>query len=285
MTYKIGLLHTGVREDERIIIRKGKEITKVNIEPLDLRKIILTPGEKEKFSQFDLILQRCASTSRADQALWYFTEIGIPIVNNLRISSLCKNKFATNLRLEENKILTPRFAVAYTEEQVLEAINKIGGYPVVIKPVGGTSWGRLMGKLNDQDAVEMILEHKTALGVQHQSFYIQEYIDKPGRDIRAYLIGDKVLTAVYRKTKHWVTNTARGAKLDFCEVTKEMQEIGKQIAKAFGHGLLAIDFFESDKGLMVNEINHTMEFKNVVKKNEADISGEVIKFCVRELEK
>ena len=85
-----------------------------------------------------------------------------------------------------------------------------------LKPVVG-SWGRLLAKINDRDAAEAVLEHKATLGsVQHSIFYIQEYIEKPGRDIRAIVIGDRVITAMYRKSEHWITNTARGGEGELC---------------------------------------------------------------------
>ena len=84
----------------------------------------------------------------------------------------------------------PHNVVAFTPEAALEAIERFG-YPVVLKPVVG-SWGRLLAKINDRDAAEAILEHKATLGsVQHSVFYIQEYIQKPGRDIRAIVVGDR----------------------------------------------------------------------------------------------
>jgi [lysine-biosynthesis-protein LysW]--L-2-aminoadipate ligase len=279
MAYKIGLLHTGIREDERMIIQKARADKEVEIENLDLRKMILDFNLKEKYQKFDLILQRCAAGGKADQAIWYFNEIEVPIINDLDSSMLCKNKFATNLRLKRFNLPVPDFFCAFSEKEVLEGIKEIGGYPVVIKPIAGTSWGRLMGKLNDKDGVEMILEHKNALGVNHQSFYIQKFVEKPDRDIRAYLIGDQIVTAVYRETEHWVTNTARGAKLKECEVTSEMKKLGPQIQKAIGSGLFAIDFFETEKGLVINEINHTMEFKNVVKKTEVDLAQMILDYC------
>lgn len=282
MPCRIGLLHTGIREEERMITERAKSFDDVSVETIDLRKIVLSPENKNNFDHLDIILQRCASGNKANQALWYFTEIKKPIVNSLESSLLCQNKFATNLRLVEHNIPVPKFAVAFGEKEVTETIDQLGGFPVIIKPVSGTSWGRLMGKLNDQNAVEMILEHKQALGVNHQSFYLQEYINKPQRDIRVYLIGSKVVAAVYRQAEHWITNTARGASLSECPISEEIKAVCSSIHKALGDGLYAIDLFETDKGLLVNEINHTMEFKNVVKKTGADIPGEILSYCQKQ---
>ena len=134
-------------------------------------------------------------------------------------------------------------------KSALEAIEAFG-YPVVVKPVVG-SWGRLLAKVNDRDAAEAVLEHKSTLGsAQHPVFYIQEYIEKPGRDIRAIVIGDRVLTAMYRKSEHWITNTARGGEGELCPITPEIEDLCLRAAKSVGGGVLAVDLVEHpEKGL------------------------------------
>jgi [lysine-biosynthesis-protein LysW]--L-2-aminoadipate ligase len=144
------------------------------------------------------------------------------------------------------------------------------------------SWGRLLSKINDRDAAETILEHKETLGsVQHQIFYIQEYITKPGRDIRAFVVGDQTVTAIYRKSPHWITNTARGGQGETCPVTPALHDICQAAAKAMGGGVLAIDVFEDqERGLLINEVNHTMEFHTTVPTTGVDIPGYIIDYAV-----
>ena len=151
-------------------------------------------------------------------------------------------------------------SAAFSTEAALEAIESFG-YPVVLKPVVG-SWGRLLAKINDRDAAEAVLEHKATLGsVQHSVFYIQEFIEKPGRDIRAVVVGDRVLTAIYRKSPHWITNTPAAAKAKSARLRPKLKSLCLRAAKAVGGGVLAVDLVEHPhKGMLVNEINHTMEF-------------------------
>jgi [lysine-biosynthesis-protein LysW]--L-2-aminoadipate ligase len=151
----------------------------------------------------------------------------------------------------------------------------------VLKPVVG-SWGRLLAKINDRDAAEAVLEHKSTLGsVQHSVFYIQEYIDKPGRDIRAIVIGERVLTAMYRKSEHWITNTARGGEGELCPITPPIEDLCLRAAKSVGGGVLAVDLVEHpEKGLVVNEINHTMEFHTMQPVSGIDIAGEIVEYVM-----
>jgi len=126
------------------------------------------------------------------------------------------------------------------------------------------------------------LEHKATLGsVQHSVFYIQEYIEKPGRDIRVIVIGDRVVTAMYRKSEHWITNTARGGEGELCPITPEIEDLSFRAAKAVGGGVLAVDLVEHpEKGLIVNEVNHTMEFHTMQPLSGIDIAGEIVEYVM-----
>jgi [lysine-biosynthesis-protein LysW]--L-2-aminoadipate ligase len=141
----------------------------------------------------------------------------------------------------------------------------------------------MLAKVNDRDAAEAVLEHKSTLGsVQHSVFYIQEYIEKPGRDIRAIVIGERVLTAMYRKSEHWITNTARGGEGELCPITPEIEDLCLRAAKSVGGGVLAVDLVEHpEKGLVVNEINHTMEFHTMQPVSGIDIAGEIVEYVMQ----
>src|SRR5919108_172168 len=145
------------------------------------------------------------------------------------------------------EIPTPRVFMAFDEDSALQAIETMG-YPCVLKPVVG-SWGRLLAKIENREMGEALIEHKASLGVHHQIFYIQEYINKPGRDIRAFVVGDEVICAIYRSSENWITNTARGGVATNCPVTDEIAELCQCAARAVGGGLLALDLFETENGL------------------------------------
>ena len=154
------------------------------------------------------------------------------------------------------------------------------GYPCVIKPTTG-SWGRLISKINDKEAAEAILEHKQILGSYHHSiFYIQEYVEKKGKDIRAFVVGDDCIAAIYRFSDHWITNTARGGRAENCPVTTELGEICVRAANACGGGALAVDVFETDTGFSVNEVNYTMEFRNSIDTTGVNIPEKIVDYVI-----
>ena len=272
---KIGLLHSLIRKEEKLLIQSFQN---AGVEPvmIDDRQLIM---DFHSAPDVDILVERSINHSRALHALRLFESAGVCCVNSHKVAQICGDKLLTTAALKDNGIAQPQCRVAFTEESALEAIEELG-YPVVLKPAVG-SWGRLLSKINDRDAAETVLEHKTVLGSYHHSiFYIQQYIEKKGRDIRSFVIGDECIAAIYRTSDHWITNTARGATASRCEVTDEVADISVAAAKAVGGGIVAVDLFESDDGLMVNEVNYTMEFRNSIDTTGVDIPARVADYVI-----
>lgn len=276
---KIGVLFSRVRVEEKWIFA-AMEKRGIDYERLDDRAISFDLENPELWRAFDAVLERSISYTSGLYALRLLNSFGVPTVNTAAVAEVCGDKLTTSAMLAKAGVPQPRNVVAFTPEAALEAIEAFG-YPVVLKPVVG-SWGRLLAKVNDRDAAEAVLEHKSTLGsVQHSVFYIQEFIKKPGRDIRAIVIGERVLTAMYRKSEHWITNTARGGEGELCPITPEIEEMCLKASAAVGGGVLAVDLIEhSERGYLVNEINHTMEFHTMQPVSGIDIAGEIVEYVV-----
>jgi [lysine-biosynthesis-protein LysW]--L-2-aminoadipate ligase len=276
---RIGVLYSRVRVEEKWIFA-APEQRGVDYERLDDRLVHFDLDRPGEWLHYDAILERSISYVRGLYALQILNAWGIPTVNTAAVAETCGDKLITSTALAKAGVPQPRTLAAYTPESAMQAIEKIG-YPVVIKPVVG-SWGRLLAKINDRDAAEAILEHKVTLGsVQHSIFYIQEFIDKPGRDIRAFVVNDQTVCAIYRKSEHWITNTARGGEGEVCPVTPELDDLCVRAAQAVGGGVLAIDVIEHPQnGLLVNEVNHTMEFHTTVPTTGVDIPGLIVDYTL-----
>jgi len=276
---KLGVLYSRVRVEEKWIF-SAMEKRGIDYERLDDRAISFDLENPEPWRAFDAVLERSISYTSGLYALRLLNSFGVPTVNTALVAEICGDKLTTSAMLAKAGVPQPRNVVAFTPEAALEAIEAFG-YPVVLKPVVG-SWGRLLAKINDRDAAEAVLEHKATLGsVQHSVFYIQEFIKKPGRDIRAIVIGDRVLTAMYRKSEHWITNTARGGEGELCPITPEIEEMCLKATAAVGGGVLAVDLIEhTERGYLVNEINHTMEFHTMQPVSGVDIAGEIVEYVV-----
>ena len=277
MSVRIGLLHSLIRKEEKLLINAFRSRGQVELVLMDDRRITFSPG-MDTFS-VDVVLERCINHSRALHALTLLESAGVRCVNAAQVALICGDKLLTTDALARHAVPQPRVKIAFTQESALEAIETLG-YPVVLKPAVG-SWGRLLAKVNDRDAAEAILEHKTILGSYHHSiFYIQEYIEKRGRDIRSFVIGEECVAAIYRTSSHWITNTARGGVAERCEVTPALRDISLRAARAVGGGIVAIDLFETEDGYLVNEVNYTMEFKNSIHTTGVDIPQLIVDYVL-----
>ncbi len=276
----VGMLLSRVRVEEKLLLdafrRRGVEVTL-----LDDRDLVFDLHDGPAWRRFDVIVERCINHSRALYSLEMLNAWGVSTVNTADVATVCGNKFSTTRALITHGVPTPRTMLAYTPESALRAIEDLG-YPVVLKPAVG-SWGRLISKVNDREAAEAILEHKTILGSYHHSiFYIQEYIDKPQRDIRTFVVGDETICGIYRTSEHWITNTARGGHASNCPITPEIAELSLAAARAVGGGVVAIDLLERRDGeLLVNEVNYTMEFRNSIDTTGCDIPARVVDHVLR----
>lgn len=281
---RVGILYSRVRVEEKLLF-EAFEKRGLAIDLLDDRDLVFDITSRdhsaEELSKYDLVVERCINHSRALYSLRILNDRGVATVNTARVADVCGNKLQTTSALTAAGVPSPRTLIAYSSESALRAIEELG-YPVVLKPAVG-SWGRLLSKVNDREAAEAILEHKEVLGTYHHSiFYIQEYIRKPMRDIRAFVVGDETICAIYRDSAHWITNTARGGKSSNCPVTPELNDICVAAGRAVGGGIVAIDVLEDpDRGLLVNEVNYTMEFRNSIAPTGVDIPGRMVDFCVR----
>ncbi len=278
MTLKIGLLHSLVRPEEKLLIQEFRRHPEVDLQMIDDRRLSFNLGTDH--FDLDVLLERCINHSRALHGLRLFENAGVRCVNSSSVASVCGDKILTSVHLQEHGVPQPEVRIAFTEESTLEAIEEMG-YPVVLKPAVG-SWGRLLAKVNDRDAAESILEHKTVLGSYHHSiFYVQRYIEKADRDIRSFVVGDDCVAAIYRYSDHWITNTARGGRAENCPVTDELRDLSLRAARAVGGGIVAADIFETSDGLLVNEVNYTMEFRNSIDTTGVNIPERIVEHVLQ----
>lgn len=277
---RVGMLYSRIRVEEKLIV-EALEARGAEVEMVDVRRVQFDPERLERWQKFDVVLERCVSHSRALAALQILDRWGVPCVNPARVAAVCGDKLSTSLALTAAGAPTPPVRIAFTPEAALEAIEELG-YPAVLKPAVG-SWGRLLARVNDRDAAEAILEHKSTLGSYHHSiFYVQAYVDKPGRDIRTFVVGDEVICGITRTSEHWITNTARGGRATNCPITPEIDRLSQAAARAVGGGVVAVDLLETRDGtLLVNEVNYTMEFRNSIEPTGVDIAARLAEYVIQ----
>jgi len=272
---RIAMTYTRIRPEERFLLdefaRQGIDIT-----PVDIRQQVFNPADSSSWDSYDAVFDRSMSLTNSITSLSILEGFGLRCINSLKAVELCSDKLFTSIALSRAGIATPEVRVATTYQSGLDAIDEIG-YPAVLKPIVG-SWGRLVSRVNDRHAAEAILEHRETLGsVQQKVMYVQEFIDKPDRDLRVFVVGGEPIAAIARSSEHWVTNTARGATAEGVELTDELCDISRQAAQVTGADVVAVDLLECPRrGLLVNEMNHSMEFRNSMDVTGVNIASVVV---------
>lgn len=279
---KVGLLYDQLRPDERLIIdaakRDGVDLTLYDTSELALDVTDVSDPE----GLADAFLQRCISYFRSIHVTAALEARGRPVVNSFKAASTCGNKLLSSICLSRAKIPTPRTYVAFTQESSLRALEQLG-YPAVLKPVVG-SWGRLVALIKDSESAKSIIEAREYLHPIQQVYYLQEKVERPNRDIRCYVIGEKAVAAIYRHAPpgEFRTNTARGGVAENLPITPELEELSVRAAEAVGGGAFGVDLMETNSGLVVHEVNHTTEFKNTVRVTHVDIPKLLLEYTVQQ---
>jgi len=275
----VGFLHSLIRKDEKLLMEAFASFKNVKMVLFDDRNLIIDLNQPDPF-KVDIMIERSIQYFSSLQTIRYIEHLGIPCINSYHTAAVCGSKYLCSIQLAEHHISQPKFRAAFSPENALKAVQEMG-FPVVLKPVIG-SWGRLLAKINDPESAQAIIEHKATLGgFQHQVFYLQEYIEKKGRDVRTFVVGNNCIAAIYRQSDHWITNTARGGQVSSCPVTPDIHAVSIAAAQAVKGEVVAIDLFETDDGFLVNEVNHTMEFKNSIAPTNVDIPMKIAEFVVQ----
>jgi [lysine-biosynthesis-protein LysW]--L-2-aminoadipate ligase len=275
------MLYSRIRKDEKLLLTelrdRGHETTKIDVrhEGFNIR------DAPDVFDGADIVLDRCLSTSRGLYITQFLDAYGIPVINSAETAELCADKVKNSLALQQAGVPTPNTEVAFTKDSALETIEAFG-YPCILKPVIG-SWGQLMAKIDSRNAAEAILEHKEQLGhYEHKVFYIQEFVEKPGRDLRVVAADGEPIGAMARSSEHWLTNAARGADTSAFELDPDVRDLVARASDAVSGGLLGVDLMETGvdddgrpEGYTVHEVNHTVEFKALNDATDVDVPARV----------
>ena len=281
---KICIVFDRLRTEEKLLQKKAEELG-YETSMIDAKITSFdTDSKPENFDFGDVVLERCVSYYRGLHFTACLEFLDIPVINKFDVANTCGNKMITSMLLKKNNIPTPKTYFSFSAETALENFENIG-YPLVIKPIIG-SWGRSVMPIKDKDTAEAVIENRQVTdGPQDRIYYLQEMIDRPPRDIRVITVGDQAVSAMYRKSSGgFKTNIALGADPELCQITKEMEDLCEKTSKAVGGGILGIDLMEDkEKGLVVHEVNNTVEFKGLVKVSKKNIPKEMIDYAIHNI--
>ena len=280
---EVCVIYDKIRFEEKALYDKAKK-KGLRAHIIDAKTITIDTESKRKALQLgDVILQRSISHFRGLYLTACLEFLGFLVINKFKVGETCGNKLITSLTLAKYQVPTPKTHFAFSAESAIEVISKIG-FPLVLKPIVG-SWGRGVFPLRDKEVANMIVEMREGDDSPlARIYYVQEMIKRPPRDLRCIVVGDKVIAAIYRYSaeNEWRTNVARGGKAEVAPITNELEGIALKAAKAVGGGIVGIDLMEDEKrGLLVHEVNSTVEFRGASNVSDADIAGAIIDYALK----
>jgi [lysine-biosynthesis-protein LysW]---L-2-aminoadipate ligase len=280
---KLTIVFDRIRGEEKWLIQEARRAG-CKTELLDGRTLFFeATAKKTQYDLGDVVLQRCISYYRSSFLTRIMENFGAFVINTSKVSDICGNKLNTSMVLAKAGVPTPKTFVALSSEAVEEAANALE-YPVVIKPFVG-SWGRMISIAKDAQTLDTIVELRESIPnpIEHM-YYLQDFVERPPRDIRAIVAGDEIIATIYRHAaaNEWRTNVARGATTTAFKPDKELAEVVHKAAQAVGGGILGVDVMESKaEGYIVHEVNNTVEFKGAQAASKTKIAKKMVEYAIR----
>lgn len=278
----LSILYDNIRWEEKALYEAARK-KGVNVENVDCKNLMVNLNDKKSKYHGQVVLQRSVSYFKNVHSTAVLEGLGARVINPLYAAIMCGNKMFAHMELEKAGVRTPKAVAAFSGESALATLDEFG-YPAVIKPTVG-SWGRLIALLRDKETARAVIEDRQHMFPLYQVYYFEEFVERPPRDIRAIVVGNSVVAAIYRYSceGEWKTNMALGGHAEACPVTKELEDTCLKATHALGGQIVGVDLMESkNDGLLVHEVNNTTEFKNTVRVTGVDIPGLMVDYSLRQ---
>jgi RimK family alpha-L-glutamate ligase len=205
---------------------------------------------------------------------------GFYMVNPPTAIEHCVDKYDILALLEDFDIPVPRTLATESVNEAIKAFHELGG-DVVVKPIFG-SRGQGATRVNDIDIADTIFK---AITFHHGVIYMQEFIEHGFSDIRAFVLGDEVISSMRRVAYGWKTNYSQGAKPAPAEISDDFKEIAIKAVKAVGCKVAGVDILEGPQGPCVVDVNSQPGWKGLQVVAKVNIADEIVEFVLSEIKK
>jgi len=193
--------------------------------------------------------------------------LGVPCLNSPRAIERTVDKFLASALLARAGVPTPRTIACERVEDALEAFEELGG-DVIVKPLFG-SMGAGMTRVDDADVAYRVFH---ALALERAVYYLQETLPHGGRDVRAFVVGGRVLAAIERIGSGWRANLARGARAEATELSAAQERICLEAAAALEVDYAGVDLL----GEYVLELNGIPGWHGLQAATGAEVAGALV---------
>jgi RimK family alpha-L-glutamate ligase len=204
--------------------------------------------------------------------LW---RMGLPVINHPSAIEKAVDKYYALALLNERGIPVPRTVITESVSEALRAFKEFGG-EAVVKPVFG-SRGIGAARISDVDVAERVFR---TLRFHRHVLYVQEFVPHGKKDVRLFIIGEKVVASMYRVSESWKTNVSQGATPVKANPVAEAQNLALEAASVVGCEIAGVDMMESDTGLLVNEVNSQPGWRGLQTTTEISIADQMAEYVL-----
>ena len=209
-------------------------------------------------------------------ALHRLARLGVRVVNSPRCIERTVDKYFTSALLEDAGLPTPRTRVCERLDDALADFEALGG-DVVVKPLFGSE-GRGIVRVSDPD-----LAYRTfrALELTRSVFYLQEFVAHGGRDVRAFVVGGRLLAAMARRASGWKTNVSQGARAEPLPLSEPLERLAVRAAAVLEADYAGVDLLCADDGrVLVIEVNGIPGWRGLQQTTEIDVAGAIAEHAI-----
>ena len=234
---------------------------------------------------FDAVLVRTMPAGSLEQVVFRMDLLheaaarGLPVLNPPRAVEVCVDKYLTTARLARAGIATPPTAVCQRSDDAMNAFTDLCG-DVVLKPLFGAE-GRGMCRITDAETAWRTFRVLEQTG---QVIYLQQFVRHPGWDLRAFVLGGRVIASMRRTAGNdWRTNVAQGGTAERATLSANEELLALRAAEAVGCPVAGVDLLPGPNGgLFVIEVNAVPGWKALAPTCGVDVAKEVVRFLTRE---
>lgn len=284
---KIGILAASagwhVDRLRRALEKRGAEVVRASVEALVARvgSTPLLSSGPEELDRLDGLLVRVIPRGSLDQmifrvdALHRLSRTGVRVFNTPGAIERTVNKYYTSSLLSEAGLPTPPTVVAERREDAMEAFREFGD--VVLKPLFGSN-GRGMVRIRDEEVAHRVFR---ALERERAVYYLQRTVPHDGRDVRAFVVGGRVVAAGERRAEGWRTNVARGGSMHASTLPPEWEDLALRAAEAVGVDYGGVDLLPARSGeVFVTEVNGIPGWRGLQATTDLDVAGAVAEWVL-----
>lgn len=212
-------------------------------------------------------------------ALHRLERLGTRVVNPPTAIERTVDKYFTSFLLSDAGIPTPRTMVTESFDEAVSAFRELSD--VVVKPLFGSE-GKGIVRVSDEDSAYRVLR---ALELGRYVYYLQEYVPHGHEDIRAFVVGDRVVAAMRRMGTGWKTNVSQGARVEPLVLSDQLEELSLRAARLVGTDYAGVDLLPAEDGrTYVLEVNSVPGWRGLQKTTSKDVAGVIIDHVLRLLQ-